>query len=145
MTRILLMMKFSRSIEGAFAVALKMAKCSNSKLHILHALDHRLRDPGVTAEQVAMATRDAEKKFSETYLPMMGDFKDYYFNCWEGDPANETAKFAEKISADFIVLGCHTRGAKPSFNRLGEVGSAILQWAPCPVVLVPCDADENGV
>ena len=136
--RILLMLKFSENIKDAVAVALQMATCCRARLHILHVLDHRLRDPGVTDDQIAKITWAVEDRFKKEIIPMMGDFKDYYFNCWEGDPANETAKFADKIGADFIILGCHTVGDVPSFNRLGEVGSLILQWAPCPVTLVPC-------
>lgn len=143
--RILLMLKFSEAIESAFDMALKMAKSCNARLHILHLLDHRLRGPNVTDEQIAEITRAVEAKFSERYQPKLQGFKEFYFNCWEGDPANETAKLADKIGADFIVLGCHTTDDRPSFNRLGEVGTMILQWAPCPVMLVPCTGKgDNG-
>lgn len=141
--RILLMLKLSEFVDTAFKTALKMAADYQARLHILYVLDHRLRNPGITDAQVAKITKEAESRFVETYLPCLKGFRSYYFNCWEGDPANETAKLAEEINADFIILGCHRRDGQPSFNRLGEVGLAILQWAPCPVMLVPCDIDQS--
>lgn len=137
--RILLMLKFSEVTDNAFSMALKMAISCRARLHILHVLDHHLRDPGVTDGQIVEITRTTEEQFQKKYLPILGDFKDYFFNCWEGDPANATAKFAGSIGADFIIMGCHTENDKPSFNRLGETALAILQWAPCPVMLVPCE------
>lgn len=135
--RILLPLKFSHVSDDAIVMALKMAECCEARLHILHVLDHRLRNPEVTDGQIAEFTRAAERQFQEEYVPLLGDFKNYYFNCWEGDIAMETAKFAESIGANFIVLGCHTRGERPSLTRLGEVAMALFQWTPCPVMLVP--------
>ena len=89
--RILLPLKFTHVTDNAFAMAMKMAKCCQARLHILHILDHRLRDPGVTDDQIAEFTRAAENQFKENYRQILGDFKDFYFNCWEGDIAMETA------------------------------------------------------
>ena len=143
--RILLPLKFTHVTDNAFAMALKMAKCCQARLHILHVLDHRLRDPGVTDDQIAEFTGAAERQFEDNYRQLLGDFKDFYFNCWEGDIAMETAKFADSIGADFIVIGCHVRGDKPSHARLGEVAHALFQWAPCPVMLVPCETHRGKV
>ncbi|MBW1979694.1 MAG: universal stress protein [Deltaproteobacteria bacterium] len=137
--RILLPLKFSHVTDNAFATALRLAKCCQARLHILHVLDHRLRQPEITEDEIAEITKAAEKEFQERYLPRLEGFKDYAFNCWEGDPAMETAKLADSIGADFIVVGCHTRRDRPSPTRLGEVALALLQWAPCPVTVVPCE------
>jgi nucleotide-binding universal stress UspA family protein len=136
--KILLPLKFSHVTDNAFDMALRLAKCCEARLHIFHVLDHRLRDPGVTADKIAEFTRAAERQFEKEYLPLLGEFKDFSFNCWEGDIAMETAKFAHSIGADFIIIGCHVRGAKPSHTRLGEIAHILFQWAPCPVMLVPC-------
>ena len=143
--RILLPLKFSHVTDSAFVMALRMAKCCQARLHILHLLDHRLRDSKITDEQIAKLTQEAEKQFEENYLPLLGDFKDFYFNCWEGDIAAETAKLAGSIGADFIIVGCHVRGDKPSYTRVGEVAHALFQWAPCPVMLVPCELHRGSV
>lgn len=143
--RILIPLKFTHVTDNAFAMALKMAKCCQARLHILHVLDHRLRNPEVTDGQIAELTRAAEKQFEERYRPLLDDFEDFYFNCWEGDIAAETAKFAENIDADFIIIGCHVRGDKPSRSRVGEVAHALFHWAPCPVMLVPCELHRGNV
>ena len=137
--RILLPIKFSHVTDNALAMALKMAKFCKARLHILHVLDHRLKSPDVTDEEIVELTQAAERQFEERYLPLLGEFNDFSFNCWEGDIAFEVSKFAESIDADFIVIGCHVRGSKPSFTRLGEVALALFQWSPCPVMLVPCE------
>ena len=142
--RILLPLKFSHVTDNAFAMALKMAKSCQARLHILHVLDHRLRNSNVTEAQIAEFTRAAEGQFQKEYVPLLGDFKDFYFNCWEGDIAVETAKFADSIGADFIIIGCHVRGAKPSHTRLGEIAHILFQWAPCPVMMVPCQIHGNN-
>ena len=142
--RILLPIKFSHVTENALAMALKMAKCCKARLHILHVLDHRLKSPEVTDEEIVELTQAAERQFEKKYRPLLGDFHDFSFNCWEGDIAHEVAKFAGSIGADFIVLGCHVREDKPSFTRLGEVALAIFQWSPCSVMLVPCELHRGN-
>lgn len=143
--RILLPLKFIHVTDNAFDMALKMAKCCQARLHILHVLDHRLRNPEVTDGHIAELTQAAEKQFEERYRPLLDDFEHFYFNCWEGDIAAETAKLAESIGADFIIIGCHVRGDKPSRSRVGEVAHALFHWAPCPVMLVPCELHRGKV
>lgn len=142
--RILLPIKFSHVTDNALAMALKMAQCCKARLHILHVLDHRLKSPEVTDEEIVELTQAAERQFEEKYLPLLADFNDFSFNCWEGDIALEVSKFADSIDADFIVIGCHVRGSKPSFTRLGEVALALFQWSPCPVMLVPCELHRGN-
>lgn len=143
--RILLPLKFSHVTDNAFAMALKLARCCQSRLHMLHVLDHRLRNSSVTEAKIAEFTRAAEGQFQKEYVPLLGDFKDFHFNCWEGDIAVEIAKFADSIDADFIIIGCHVRGDKPSRTRLGEIAHILFQWAPCPVMLVPCTLHRQPV
>lgn len=136
--RILLMLKLDEPFERCFTLAMEMAQNSGAHLHIIHVLENQLRAQGVTGEQATECIRAAEARFKKTYLPLLKDFKRFAFNCWEGDPASETARFAAEIRADLLIVGCHKIGGRASFNRLGEVGSAIVQWAPCPVLVVPC-------
>jgi nucleotide-binding universal stress UspA family protein len=138
-TKILLPLKFSAGDGNALGMALKMAKRFESCLHILHVLNYKLHSPSLTDAQVAQFCQDAEKKFQEKYQPLFGDFSDFSFACCSGDPAMETAKFARQINAEVIIVGCHTRGDRPAISRLGETTLSLLQWAPCSVMMVPCD------
>lgn len=135
--RILFMLKFSEKSKGMLRAALEVAKSCNARFHVLHVMDHRLAHPEIPDALVADATREIEKHFKDEYMPLLGEFKNYYFNCWEGSPANDTAKFAQVIGADLIIVGSHESGGKLSFNRLGTVGATIMQYAPCPVMLLP--------
>jgi nucleotide-binding universal stress UspA family protein len=143
--KILLPLKFSHVTDNAFDMALRLAKCCEARLHIFHVLDHRLRDPGVTADKIAEFTRAAERQFEKEYLPLLGEFKSFSFNCWEGDIAMETAKFADSLGADLIIIGCHVKGDRPSRSRLGEVAQALFQWAFGPVMVVPCQLHSGSV
>ena len=53
----------------------------------------------------------------------------------DGDPADETARYAEKIGADLIVAGSHQRGF---WGRLfyGSASREVIHDAPCAVFLV---------
>lgn len=61
------------------------------------------------------------------------------FKCHPADPALETCKQAILLGADLIVLGAHRRHNKASLCRVGYIGTTILENAPCPVLLVPCE------
>lgn len=54
-----------------------------------------------------------------------------------GDPAAEIVRYAAEHSIDLILMGTHADGI---LKRLifGSVSKAVLEHAPCPVLLVPC-------
>jgi universal stress protein A len=54
----------------------------------------------------------------------------------EGIPANLILSQAENSRVDLIVLGSHSRGPL-SHLFLGSVADGVLQWAKCPVLIVP--------
>jgi nucleotide-binding universal stress UspA family protein len=54
----------------------------------------------------------------------------------EGTPADLILSQAENSSVDLIVLGSHSRGPL-SHLFLGSVADGVLQWARCPVLIVP--------
>jgi universal stress protein A len=54
----------------------------------------------------------------------------------EGTPADLILSQAENSRVDLIVLGSHSRGPL-SHLFLGSVADGVLQWARCPVLIVP--------
>lgn len=58
-----------------------------------------------------------------------------------GDPAREIAAHAREAGADLLVAGTHGRSGLPRW-LLGSVTEELLRTAPCPLLVVPPDADE---
>jgi nucleotide-binding universal stress UspA family protein len=54
----------------------------------------------------------------------------------EGDVAQSVAAVASELNAAYLVVGTRGRGALARLV-LGDTTQAILQHAPCPVVVVP--------
>lgn len=54
----------------------------------------------------------------------------------QGIPADLILSQAENLRVDLIVLGSHSRGPL-SHLFLGSVADGVLQWARCPVLIVP--------
>lgn len=136
--RILVAFRFSPAGEAALKAAAALAQVHGARLLIFHALDYRLMHPETPDDLVLTMTREAEARFEKGYKGMVRKVPNWGFNCWEADPAVEVVKLARETAADLIVVGCHEVGDRPGIARLGMVGLAIAQTAPCPVLLVPC-------
>lgn len=60
-----------------------------------------------------------------------------------GRPAAEIPAMAREVSADLIVVARHGSGAlRHAF--MGNVIEALVRSAPCPVLVLPPPADEDG-
>ncbi len=136
--RILVAFRFSEAGQAALRLAAGFARVHGAWLHIFHALNYRLMHPETSDDVIIRMTREAETRFEKEYRGTLRDVTHWGFNCWEADPAVEVVKLARETGADLIVLGCHEVGDRPGIARLGMVGLAIAQTAPCPVLLVPC-------
>jgi nucleotide-binding universal stress UspA family protein len=53
----------------------------------------------------------------------------------EGQAATEIVDFAQRMNADLVVIGTHSRGALGHL-LLGSVAEKVLRRAPCPVLTV---------
>lgn len=56
-----------------------------------------------------------------------------------GDPARGILETARELEAELIVMPTHTEAPAPTESALGDVALAVLEHAPCPVVLVNPD------
>ncbi|SHF95041.1 Nucleotide-binding universal stress protein, UspA family [Desulfacinum infernum DSM 9756] len=136
--RILVAFKFSPAGARTLLQAAELARVHGARLHIFHALDYRLLHPATPDERIVAMTREAEERFEKEYKKYLEGYPRYGFNCWEADPSVEICKLAEDMAADLVVIGCHQVGDRPGISRLGMVGLAIVQTAPCMVLVVPC-------
>jgi len=78
----------------------------------------------------------ARKRIRQTYVPLMGDFKNYDIEVWEGTPYVELVKLAREKSVDLICLAHHTNELDPERARIGSTVEQVILRANCPVVSV---------
>jgi nucleotide-binding universal stress UspA family protein len=125
---------FSKQAESAFKFALSSAKELGCDLTLFHALDIS----GKVLDQNAIEDRliEARSRIRETYGPLMGDFKDFDIEVWEGVPYVEIVKIARERSADLIVMAHHTRELDPERATIGSTMEQVILRAGCPVVSV---------
>ncbi|MBG0789528.1 MAG: universal stress protein [Desulfovibrionaceae bacterium] len=133
-SNILFATDFSKQAENAFRFALKSAQEIGCDLTLLHALDisGKVLDQNEIEDQI-IAARD---RIRTTYVPLMGDFKDYDIEVWEGVPFVEIVKMAREKSADMIVMAHHSRELNPEKARIGSTMEQVILRAGCPVVSV---------
>ena len=60
----------------------------------------------------------------------------------EGAPDLQICRYAAETAIDFIVIGTHARGLVRRIF-LGSVSKAVVEHAPCPVLMVPLTAAET--
>jgi nucleotide-binding universal stress UspA family protein len=125
---------FSKQAENAFKFALNSARELGCDLTLFHALDIS----GKVLDQNAIEDRliAARTRIRETYGPLMGDFKDFDIEVWEGVPYVEIVKIARERSADLIVLAHHSRELDPELASIGSTLEQVILRAGCPVVSV---------
>ncbi len=140
--RILVALKFTAAGRHALETAARLARSLDSRLIIFCALDYRLLHPDTPDETIRALTERAERRFETELKPLLQGYGKFAFNCWEADPAVEICRLAHDARADLVVLGCHEKSTHGAITRLGQVGSFILENAPCPVLLVPCPDRE---
>ena len=125
---------FSKQAESAFKFALSSAKELGCDLTLFHALDIS----GKVLDQNAIEDKliEVRSRIRETYGPLMGDFKDFDIEVWEGVPYVEIVKIARERSADLIVMAHHTRELDPERATIGSTMEQVILRAGCPVVSV---------
>ena len=142
--RIIIALRFNKVGEAALEKGVQLAREHGARLQIFHALDYRLLHPGAPSEEILSLTESAQHRFKSTLKPLLGDFDNFAFNCWEGDPPCEICRLAIAVNADLVIIGCHQAPHGKSVYRIGNIGMAILESVPCPILLVPCPDKPEG-
>jgi nucleotide-binding universal stress UspA family protein len=129
---------FTSAADGAFEFAFKIAKELACEFHIFHALD--LTGIGVnqfaTQEMIEDRIRKARQQIRSRYVSLMGEFKNYSVEVWEGIPFIEIVKYAREHHADLIVMAHHTPKPDAPEAELGSIVEQVILRANCPVVSI---------
>jgi nucleotide-binding universal stress UspA family protein len=125
--------------RAAVAAAEQLADRLGARLRLLYVAMELEAVPelAVAAGQPEDAVRERmlaeirERCVAELGEPLPGDLL-----VREGEVPETVARAAVEVSADFIVVGMKGRSALARLV-LGDTTNAILERAPCPVVVIP--------
>ncbi len=125
---------FSKQATSAFKFALNTARELDCDLTIFHALDisGKVLDQDQIEEQLIVA----RKRIRATYVPQMGDFKNFDIEVWEGAPYVEIVKLAREKQVDLIVMAHHAHELDAEKAKIGSTVEQVIVRANCPVVSV---------
>lgn len=153
--KILYATDLSENAAHAFRHAVSVARCFDARIQILHVLpdvdpavvnyvatvmgrDQLADFEAVHKEEVKDAIRKRLHKFAKEELvdhpedvERIADVEVHH-----GNPTVEILAAADRIGADLIIMGSHSKGAL-KYAFLGSVAEKVLRKAHRPVLVVP--------
>ena len=155
MKKILYPTDFSDTAENAFIFALQIADHLGASVITLHAFDRPdISDfnlPGVLREVYDSIDLEEFENY-EDEIPVLRDIatdNGYYHVPMvhvleEGAPVSAILRTANKNKADLIVMGATGAGMMEAFF-FGTISGKVMEEAHCPVIVVPTDAEFDGL
>jgi universal stress protein A len=148
---ILLPTDYSDLARSAAVYARSLAEMCAATLHVLHVVERvPAAVPGPEINGVALAVpgpealaaaQEATSRFIQDHLG--GLCVPVVARVLEGAPYVQIARYAAEASIDLIVIGTHARGVVKRIF-LGSTSKAVLEHAPCPVLMVPLAVAESA-
>ncbi len=140
---ILVPIDFSEASLNALDTAAAMAKRHDARLTLLHVINENLLSYGhfevlpITSPVLEIMHDEAK----DTVTQIAAGVKDKYgieviCDTTHGFVPPEICKYAEKASADLMVMGTHGASGFREFF-IGTNAFAVVKHAPCPVLTVP--------
>lgn len=152
MENIVVGISLSEQSSYVFRFALRLAQHFSAHLHAVHIIDKDGREmAGVNIMENENLTKALgglkEKKEAELERFMA----QYLGKQYRGISVDRTVKFgyvyeglcrqAKADQADLIIVGKHTKTAQALF---GDMADKLIGWAPCPLFIVPEDAEYHA-
>lgn len=144
--RIVFPTDFSHCSSAALPYATMLARAMDASLLIVHAEEPASAYGGGEAYFGLLEPDHAELQ------KMLGEIKptdanvpfEHHLLSGTSNPAKQIVQFAEKESADLIVLGTHGRkGIKRAL--MGSIAETVIREAPCPVLVAKQSDDPSGL
>jgi len=133
---------FSPSTPSVIATAGALSRAFGAKLWLVHVappdpdfVGYEV-GPQTVRDQVARHLRDEHRQLQSEAEKMREAGIDVVALMLQGQTVETILSEAERLCADYIVMGSHGRGAL--LRRLvGSVSEGVLRGAPCPVTILP--------
>lgn len=128
--KILCAVDLTRASRNAFDRALSLARVSNARLYVLHAVPADMPFSWRSDERLELLTALRKRAEREGVAVRVVE--------QHGDPARVIVLHANSRKADLVVLGSNRRRGWRRF-REGSVGERVLRRAAWAVLIVPWD------
>jgi nucleotide-binding universal stress UspA family protein len=144
MKTILVPIDFSDATLPVVEAGSVFARAVRAKIVLAHVVRPSaiVNEFSAVVESFALAV---EKNASEQLSRWKGELHDAGLTVEErllhGQPSVCIREEAERLAADYIVVGSHGHGALYDFV-VGSTASALIKNAPCPVLIVPVGGIE---
>ena len=129
--KVLCAIDLGKASRSAFDRALSIARASQARLYVLHAVPEKRPFASNQRERLELLTR-LEQRAKREGVPVRTVEQ-------HGDPARVIILHANGTKADLVVLGSNRRRGWQRFKE-GSVGERVLRAAAWPVLIVPWDA-----
>lgn len=129
--KVLCAVDLTKASRQAFERALSIARASQARLYVLHAVPASVPFSTLQSERLELLTdlkRRAERAGVRVRIVEQ-----------HGEPARVIVLHADSEKADLVVLGSNRRRGWQRFKE-GSVGERVLRRASWPVLIVPWDA-----
>lgn len=145
MKTVLAPIDFSPLSDRVVASAISLARATGARLVLLHVvvpipiIGKNLALTITGSEMLAAAEKSAAKHLAKLQRSLRGKGVTAHVVHVAGDARECIIEQAERLMADYIVMGSHGHSA---FYDLivGSTASGVLKRAACPVIIVPPDA-----
>jgi nucleotide-binding universal stress UspA family protein len=132
MKTILVPLDFSEATDSIIEVGREFAKMANARIVLTHVL-------AVVANEVSSFVEEPESatgQLRDLELALRSEGFEVETSQLRGPPAASILAEADRVEADYIVIGSHGHGAIYDV-LIGSTASQILKRAFCPVLIVP--------
>ena len=133
--KILCAIDLTKASRNAFDRALSIARASQARLYVLHAVPANVPFARHQSERLALLT-SLRQRAERAGVPVRTVEQ-------HGDPAGLIVLHANDRKADLVVLGSNRRRGWRRF-REGSVGERVLRRAAWAVLIVPWDVDSRS-
>jgi nucleotide-binding universal stress UspA family protein len=138
-TRILCPIDFSDASLGALEYALSLARASDARLTLLHALELFEEGPSVPAYDLSefhrLRQQEAERALVTLVPEDAGEWCRPQTIVANGSAYRAILRLAEEEGTDLIVIGVHGRNPVERLI-LGSTTERVVRGAPCPVLTI---------
>jgi nucleotide-binding universal stress UspA family protein len=148
--RVVVATDFSDGAERALTVAIRFAKLLGATVDLVHVYPMAAASvlspiPGVVPMPPPPpdVTDEIERRLDALGTQVKAAGVDWLTTKLEGRAADQIVAYANRASADLIVMGTHGR---TGIRRvlLGSVAEQVLRQARCPLLVVPPADDARG-
>ncbi|MDA8156307.1 MAG: universal stress protein [Actinomycetota bacterium] len=138
MKRILVTHDGSKASDKALKKAVEIGAKFESSITVLSVIpDLYLTELSDADRQrlLQIMTEETQNSMEKIRASLTGKSVDAKIILRQGDPAEKILETAKKMKVDLIVTGSHGRHGAKKF-LLGSISSRIVDYAPCPVLVI---------